>query len=128
MSAANCPNGVLECGVPTSPLVGYNAEAGWQPFFIGLGYGPNTPPPLGWSFDNPQCFVATHSYVSQQDANNNAYTESVQCAESQWFSPTGQPAAQPLPPPAPQPQPMDIENPPDVYLGPPGGISEPPIT
>lgn len=90
--SAFCPNAATECQVPTSPLVGYNAEAPFTPFFIGKGYGPNFPPPLGWTFDNAGCFVTYHSTFSKLDAEANAYVESVQCVEAQWYSPTGQEA------------------------------------
>lgn len=94
----NCANAVTECQSPTTPLIGYVAEATDPAQFIGLGFS-NVTPPLGWSFLNPSCLQIVTSPVSQSDADAAALAQANQCAMSQWFSPDGAPAALPLPPP-----------------------------
>lgn len=90
-------------------LLGYQSETPDVATFIGLGYGPLTPPPLGWDFSRATAFAIYDSTISQADADTQAFNAATVSAESNWFPPGGL-------------APLQWENYPDPI------VYEPPIT
>lgn len=88
---------------PATPVLlpGIDAYATDQIQFIGLGFGPLTPPPLGWSFDRATAFSIYKSNISQDDANSQAFIDASHQAEKTWLAPGQQAWIPPttLPPP-----------------------------
>jgi len=82
-----CPNYVA---CPPQPvLIDYDSTTPDTFEFIGLGYGPSTPPPLNWTFDRPTAFAIVDSPLSQNDADTAAYNAAVSQAQSTWTPPGG---------------------------------------
>ena len=69
---------------PDGPLMGYDSNQPDVVQFIGVGFGPNTPPPLGSAFVNPTCMSTAQSAISQGNAEDRAFLNAVVCAESTW--------------------------------------------
>lgn len=86
--------------------------------FIGLGFGPLTPPPLGWEFDRATAFSIYNSTISQADANQQAFNAAVSQAQSGWVPPGD------VPPIGWENFPLDANG---EYLHEPGALSEPPM-
>lgn len=59
--------------------------------FIGVGFGPNNPPPLGWKFENATAMAIYDSTVSQADADQQAYEAATSLAQSTWVKPGNTP-------------------------------------
>lgn len=113
----NCKN-FNNCPV-TPTLLGYDATVLDVPMFIGLGFGPNTPPPLNWQFSRPTAFAIVDSPISQTAADNLAYESAVYQAQSGWVNPDGSP-------PIGWGDPVN-DQPSDYFGGQVGGISTPPL-
>lgn len=112
-----CQN-YVDC--PTSPiLIGYDAMTPDVYMFVGLGFAPSTPPPLGWSFSRATAFSIVTSPISQASADSQAYNNAVRSAQSNWTPPSGVP---PL-----EWEDLSNDNPSDIFIGQAGGISEPPL-
>lgn len=79
------------CAPEESAITGYSSEGQDILVFVGLGYGPSYPPPLGWSFSNPGGFAICESATSQNSADSCAYNASVALAVSGWTPPGGVP-------------------------------------
>lgn len=62
------------------------------PDFIGLGYGPTTPPPLGWNFQLATGFAIVDSTQSPSEAMTAAYSAATANAESTWVPSGGIPS------------------------------------
>jgi hypothetical protein len=92
-----CLNAVTACPVPAQPGTGYLAETPDALDWLGVGYGPAQPPPLDYSFINPRCLVIVNSTVSQAAASATASQQSIQCVQSQTFTPQGAEDALPIP-------------------------------
>lgn len=87
----NCQNFVL-CPVPaTFPLLGYNAEVADQFLVTAAGFGPITPPPLGWSFGlaTGTAFAQASSVAAAEQAAN---AQAISNATVTWANPNGTPA------------------------------------
>lgn len=114
-------NSYVDCPQPSSyPLIGYNAETPDVLTFIGTGYGPNTPPPLDWSFQVPTAFATYDSAISQADADQNAYNKAVMFAQAGWVAPG---AITPVEDGEPFYGPLTG----NVFIEEVGGINEPPL-
>lgn len=101
----------VNCPLPVGfPLLGYNAETPDSTPFIGLGFGPSTPPPLNWTFSKATAFAIATSTISQSDADQQALNTATSRAESTWVKPGQEP-------------PLEHESSPD----PEGGIIFPPL-
>jgi hypothetical protein len=110
----NCKTYVDCAATPT--LLGFNSNTPDVQMFVGLGFGPNTPPPLGWAFSRATAFSIAYSPISVSAAQATAYLNAVSSAQSDWVPPGGV-------------EPIDFGNfpPDDTFNGVPGGISEPPL-
>lgn len=81
---------------PTSPvLIGYSSETPDAQIFIGLGYAPATPPPLGWTFTQSTAFAIRDSIISQADANARSAAAALYAVQQDWTAPGGIPAIVP---------------------------------
>lgn len=74
---------------PTAPLLNYSSETADVNTFVGLGFGPVLPPPLGWSYTKATAFATAQSATSQADANAAAYAQAVYFAQDTWVAPGG---------------------------------------
>ena len=84
-----CPS-CVRCAPPASfPLLGYDATAADTQTFVGLGYGPLTPPPLDWTFPRATAFAIRDSVLSQTDASQQAFAAATAQAKSEWTPPGG---------------------------------------
>jgi hypothetical protein len=85
----NCQNYVA---CPQSPvLLGFDSTVPDVPVFIGLGFGPITPPPLNWQFQRTTAFAIRTSTLSQQDADEQSVNAAIYDAQSGWVNPGGVP-------------------------------------
>jgi hypothetical protein len=111
----NCEAYVACPAVPV--LLGFNSGTPDVLNYTGLGYGPNTPPPLNWMFDRTTAFAIAYNPFSAQLANQAALTAAISKAQAGWVAPGGTP-------------PVEWESPPveDLFQfdWTPGGIDEPP--
>jgi hypothetical protein len=72
-------------------LLGTDAYAPDQQDWIGAGFGPITPPPLGWSFVDPTAFISLNITISQPDACLQAQAQEIIAAVGTWQPPTASP-------------------------------------
>lgn len=59
----------VNCPGSDNPFANLTAEAPDSEIFIGINFGSNLKPPIGWSWRNPRGFAFCGSNVSQTDAN-----------------------------------------------------------
>jgi hypothetical protein len=80
-----CPNSV-NCPV-TPVLLGYSADTPDSFLFVGAGFGPLTPPPLGWAFSRATGYAPGFSTVSQAAADSIAFQQAVFGVQVDWAPP-----------------------------------------
>jgi hypothetical protein len=79
---------VTECGVPTTPGIGYSSETSVAPSFVATATGPNAPPPLGWAFLNAVATSPGESTVSEAESELNAWLAASSSAAATWSPPS----------------------------------------
>lgn len=87
---------VIPCAKSTGPLIGYNSETPDVLQFLGNGFGPADPPPLGWSVSAGSMYASANSLISQADADAQAYAASIASWQSLLVAPNNAPPV-PLP-------------------------------
>jgi hypothetical protein len=111
----NCPPS------PSYPLIGFNSETQDVQDYVAMGFGPLTPPPLNWNFQEATGYAAYTSLISKADAQANAFANAVANAQSTW-SPPGE--IPPVESGEPDTFPFDATG---MFLSEAAGLSELPI-
>jgi phosphomannomutase len=78
---------VTQCGVPTTPGIGFATETFAAPGFVAVATGPNQPPPLGYGFENPTATANGESTVSQEEAEQAAWQSALSQAQAGFIPP-----------------------------------------
>lgn len=70
------------------PGLGFSTETFTAPTFVAVATAPNSPPPLGWAFENPTATLPGESTVSQENAEQTAWQSATAQAQSGWIPPS----------------------------------------
>lgn len=79
-----CPIPPNDCSDPSVPVLNYSSEVLDSDAFFGRAYNPGLQPPLGSPWESTGCIGTCRSEVSQEEADQCAARQVIQCLSGEW--------------------------------------------